>query len=271
MKKVFAILLVLMLALILLPAPEAKAYTKDQTCPSCNTGFLALLDIVSNEKVHAFCCTNPDCEHFGMKWPIYEDHWGGTATCTERAKCAGCGWEYGEPLGHDPETEWMSDITIQTHYHVCKRCGARVDERRHSYLQTPLDDSQHQSICEVCGTEDIPLPHVVIDWTDNGDGTHIGNCALCGYEMTEGHYGREATCVAKAKCEAYGCNAEYGETNLNNHVWETASYTNEEHTLTCIRGCGTTITEPHQRGSMYDAAYALIWSVPWSRANSCTL
>ena len=44
-------------------------------------------------------------------------------------------------------------------------------------------------------------------------------CLGCSYSyyINEPHYGGEATCSAKAKCE--GCNAFYGEKNPDNHDW----------------------------------------------------
>ena len=55
-------------------------------------------------------------------------------------------------------------------------------------------------------------------WTSNGNGTHTRTCQRenCNATETDTCSGGEATCTAKAKCST--CNAEYGETNPNNHA-----------------------------------------------------
>lgn len=55
-------------------------------------------------------------------------------------------------------------------------------------------------------------------WQSNKDGTHTRQCAVCSKEDTEDCTGGTATCTNRAICSV--CNAEYGNLNPDNHVWE---------------------------------------------------
>ena len=55
---------------------------------------------------------------------------GGTATCTEKAKCAVCGAEYGDVLGHDFTTSWTHDDN--EHWKQCSRCDKKDDVGPHT-------------------------------------------------------------------------------------------------------------------------------------------
>ena len=64
-----------------------------EPCPKCGvqgtlTGIL--------KYTHVYRCDNPACEYEGYGI----DHSGGTATCTQKAKCAVCGAEYGKLADH---------------------------------------------------------------------------------------------------------------------------------------------------------------------------
>lgn len=51
-------------------------------------------------------------------------HAGGTADCTNKAKCTDCTKEYGEPLGHDwkaPTYNWAEDGSSCSATHICSR------------------------------------------------------------------------------------------------------------------------------------------------------
>ena len=249
MKKVFAILLVLIMVLALLPARETKAdgYTVGMRCPHCDNGYLQLFYQNDNETQHAFRCSNGACWYFVREF-FWEDHRGETPICG-RPICEVCGQEFGESVhDHDWDTDWT--IEDRGHYHVCKRCGARKDEDTHNMSSSWIyvNDLTCKHVCEECGREEAK-EHWFTGRTDNGDGTHSCKCLNCGYVKTEAHYGAsegEATCVAKKKCEAPGCYAEYGELDADNHYWRVTDHTNEDHTLTCSRGCGATKTEGHQ-------------------------
>ena len=109
-----------------------------------------------------------------------EDYLKSEATCTEAAVyykfCTACGltsegteqedtFQYGNPLGHDYDTEWSQDET--NHWHVCKRCQDIADLEEHTASSwitdkaatAKLDGEKHKE-CTVCGylleTDTIP-------------------------------------------------------------------------------------------------------------------
>ena len=76
-----------------------------------------------NETAHWYVCKNSALCTVKFN---YQNHFGGNATCTNRAVCEACGIEYGDPLGHNmqyfdyvPET-----CTTDGHlpYYYCDRC-----------------------------------------------------------------------------------------------------------------------------------------------------
>ena len=231
MKKLFIALALVALAIVLLPMQEAKALREYDRCPDCGIGTLVLLG--KDESQHYFGCDNINCIHVSYPNFFYEDHYGGGATCTEKAVCEICGQEYGAPLDHDWATAWTQGDT--THYYACSRCDAKKDEAAHSYGSwTKVDDETHEGTC-VCGAE-TTVEHVwngshwcgyprkckdcgeyygeVLDheyWYEyKTDEQHKINCYHCdGLFGREDHSGGTATCIAKAVCEK--CKAEYGE------------------------------------------------------------
>ena len=136
---------------------------------------------------------------------------GGTATCTAKAKCSTCNAEYGEKLPHD--------FTAETAEEQYLKSGSRCTEKAVYYKS-----------CTVCGLSSkgtdgeatfesgSVLGHDWGAWTQNSDGSsHTRICKRdANHTETENCSGGEATCTAKAKCST--CNAEYGETNPNNHA-----------------------------------------------------
>ena len=123
----------------------------------------------------------------------YAAHVGGAATCTEAAVCSVCGAPYGEPLGHNFETNFTVNIEP-----TCTKAGSK---------------SRHCTRCdEVTGVTVIPAAgHVfAAGWTSDDDG-HWHD-ASCGHSVTDGyaaHTGGEATCTGAAVCPV--CGVPYGE------------------------------------------------------------
>ncbi len=76
----------------------------------------------------------------------HTEHIGGTATCTEKAKCSVCTNEYGDTLPHTYGTEWKSDGT--NHWHECS-CGSKTEEAAHNGGTITCKD---KAVCSVCGT-----------------------------------------------------------------------------------------------------------------------
>ena len=154
MKKLFLILLALVLVMGLMPAQVAYADLKTgDACPYCNEGTLSLC--ISLTEDHYLSCNNPDCTYYEKNNPrryLDEKHWGGNATCTKRAVCEGCGKEYGGILGHD----WKTAYNSLYHWEECSLCGARRDEETNHVwrqeVQWEADRSMAHSIIECdCG------------------------------------------------------------------------------------------------------------------------
>ena len=258
-KKIFSLLLSLLLLTALLPAQEAKAaYSDGQKCPDCNEGILII--IVRQDTQHAYSCNNTSCAHAPSAGYIWENH-RGTATCTSPVKCEVCGKEYGDPLGHDWESKWTIDGDV--HYHACSRCDARKDEVAHTYT-----------------------------WTYVDDGTHKGVCA-CGAEVTEAHYDRWASsCGRQPHCEK--CDHDYGtipehemwyeDRGENGHKpscyhcdlyfflephtfgdWQDSG--NGFHSRSCI--CGRTQTEAHDL-IHHDAQAPTCTQIGWDAYDTCS-
>ena len=109
-----------------------------------------------------------------------EDYLKSEATCTEAAvyykSCKACGltsegteqedtFQYGNPLGHDYDTEWSQDETH--HWYVCKRCQDVAELEEHTAsgwitdkAATAKADGEKHKECTVCGyileTDTIP-------------------------------------------------------------------------------------------------------------------
>ena len=77
----------------------------------------------NNDNTHTYVCTG--CDLNGV-----EDCHGGTATCTDKATCTGCGAGYGEVSHVGMETDCTCDVCgLTNHYthdgniHLCDACG----------------------------------------------------------------------------------------------------------------------------------------------------
>ena len=154
---------------------------------------------------HTRTCRRENCNATETK-----DCSGGTATCTAKAKCSTCNAEYGEKLPHD--------FTAETAEEQYLKSGSSCTEKAVYYKS-----------CTVCGLSSkgtdgeatfesgSVLGHDWGAWKSNGNVTHTRVCSRdASHTETENCSGGEATCTAKAKCST--CNAEYGETNPNNHA-----------------------------------------------------
>lgn len=158
---------------------------------------------------------------------------GGTATCTEKAKCAVCGAEYGDVLGHDFTTSWTHDDN--EHWKQCSRCDKKDDVSPHTWdngtitiAPTCTKAGEETYSCTKCGATKIePIPATghrwKSDWTS--DATHHWyecnnkNCDVTDNAGKNGyaeHSGGKATCKAQAICEI--CGDSYGSLDPNNHT-----------------------------------------------------
>lgn len=184
-----------------------------------------------NETAHWYVCKNSALCTVKFN---YQNHLGGNATCTDKGICEACGYEYGEPLGHNmqyfdyvPET-----CTTDGHlpYYYCDRCdkyfGRETDSldtelnvfiipaTGHRYLTSwTFDSDSHWHKCAVCGSADTIVPHV-----SSGEATETAaeTCTICGYEIAPmlGHihannlmpvYAVKPTCTKDGNIGYYVC------------------------------------------------------------------
>ena len=183
-------------------------------------------DWKSNETEHWQVCTCGAVFHKA-------EHSGGTATCTEKAKCAVCGAEYGDALGHDFTTSWTHDDN--EHWKQCSRCDIKDDVSPHTWdngtittAPTCTKAGEETYSCTKCGATKIePIPATGHSWKSDwtSDATHHWHeCANETCDVTDNagkkgyaeHSGGKATCTQNAVCEF--CKASYGSPDQNNHT-----------------------------------------------------
>ena len=172
---------------------------------------------------------------------------GGTATCTEKAKCTVCGAEYGDVLGHDFTTSWTHDDN--EHWKQCSRCDKKDDVGPHTWdsgtittAPTCTKAGKKTYSCAKCDATKIePIPATGHSWKSDwtSDATHHWhecdnkNCDVTDNAGKKGyaeHSGGTATCTEKAVCTH--CGQSYGETNPVNHTgteqWTQTATTHEK-------------------------------------------
>lgn len=162
------------------------------------------------------------------------------------------------PHTHQWSTQWSSDETC--HWHECTTANCPVTDNSqkegyaaHAYDQEVVSDTYKASaatctqaatyyyscVCGAKGTETFTsgqaADHNWGNWQSNGNGTHKRTCQNCTATQTENCTGGTATCTSKATCSA--CNAEYGETDPNNHtgivVWVQTATTHKQEYSCC--------------------------------------
>ena len=173
---------------------------------------------------------------------------GGTATCTEKAKCAVCGAEYGDALGHDFTTSWTHDDN--EHWKQCSRCDAKDDVSPHTWdsgtittAPTCTKAGKKTYSCTKCDATKIePIPATGHSWKSDwtSDATHHWhectnkNCDVTDNAGKKGyaeHSGGKATCTQNAVCEF--CKAEYGEKLPHDFTAETVDAKYLKSAATC--------------------------------------
>ena len=146
---------------------------------------------------------------------------GGAATCTAKAICEVCKSEYGTLKAHDFTAETAEEQYLKSsssctekavYYKSCTVCGL----------------SSKGTASEATFESGSVLGHDWGAWTQNSDGSsHTRICKRDANHRENGTCsGGEATCTAKAKCST--CNAEYGETNPNNHAGTLGEWQSDE-------------------------------------------
>ena len=174
------------------------------------------------------------CESCGYKTE-WENHTGGTATCTAKAVCSVCGESYGELAAHVADSTYR--YNADGHWTACATCGTPMSTQEAHTGGTA--DCQHKAVCDVCGQ-----PYGELDASNHTGGirwartaethqafylccgaaagaeaNHSWNdesvCTECGYGCA--HTGGTATCTALAVCDI--CGHTYGDLLPHDYRW----------------------------------------------------
>lgn len=174
------------------------------------------------------------CESCGYKTE-WENHTGGTATCTAKAVCSVCGESYGELAAHVADSTYK--FNADGHWTACATCGTPMSNQEAHTGGTA--DCQHQAVCDVCrqpyGELDANTHTGGIRWAQTAEthqafylccgaaagaeANHSWNdesvCTECGYGCA--HTGGTATCTALAVCDI--CGHTYGDLLPHDYRW----------------------------------------------------
>ena len=202
-----------------------KAGEKTYSCNKCDatkiepipaTGHSWKSEWASDATHHWHECANKNCDvtdNAGKDG--YAEHSGGTATCTEKAKCTVCGVKYGaiDSANHTGKEQWTQTAT--THEKKWNCCNTvSVPNENHEWADGVCsecgyvcqhEDADKNHICDICGK--------TISEHKDADNNHI--CDYCNKKISD-HSGGTATCIAKAVCEI--CKESYGSPDPNNHT-----------------------------------------------------
>lgn len=174
------------------------------------------------------------CESCGYKTE-WENHTGGTATCTAQAVCSVCGESYGELAAHVADSNYRHNA--DGHWTACAACGTPMSNQEAHTGGTA--DCQHKAVCDVCGQPygelDASNHTGGIRWVQTAEthqafylccgaaagaeANHSWNdesvCTECGYGCA--HTGGTATCTALAVCDI--CGHTYGDLLPHDYRW----------------------------------------------------
>ncbi len=174
------------------------------------------------------------CESCGYKTE-WENHTGGTATCTAKAVCSVCGEAYGELAAHVADSTYK--YNADGHWTACAACGTPMSTQEAHTGGTA--DCQHRAVCDVCGQPygelDASNHTGGIRWAQTAEthqafylccgaaaGTEANHgwndesvCTECGYGCA--HTGGTATCTALAVCDI--CGHTYGDLLPHDYRW----------------------------------------------------
>ena len=174
------------------------------------------------------------CESCGYKTE-WENHTGGTATCTAKAVCSVCGESYGELAAHVADSNYRHNA--DGHWTACAACGTPMSNQEAHAGGTA--DCQHKAVCDVCGQPygelDASNHTGGIRWVQTAEthqafylccgaaagaeANHSWNdesvCTECGYGCA--HTGGTATCTALAVCDI--CGHTYGDLLPHDYRW----------------------------------------------------
>lgn len=174
------------------------------------------------------------CESCGYKTE-WENHTGGTATCTAKAVCSVCGESYGELAAHVADSNYR--YNADGHWTACAACGTPMSNQEAHTGGTA--DCQHKAVCDVCGqpygeinasnhtggirwaqtAETHQAFYLCCGAAAGAEANHSWNdesvCTECGYGCA--HTGGTATCTALAVCDI--CGHTYGDLLPHDYRW----------------------------------------------------
>lgn len=174
------------------------------------------------------------CESCGYKTE-WENHTGGTATCTAKAVCSVCGEAYGELAAHVADSNYGHNA--DGHWTVCATCRTPMSNQEAHTGGTA--DCQHKAVCDVCGqpygeinasnhtggirwaqtAETHQAFYLCCGAAAGAEANHSWNdesvCTECGYGCA--HTGGTATCTALAVCDI--CGHTYGDLLPHDYRW----------------------------------------------------
>ena len=255
MKRKFGgLLLALCMALCLLPS---AAFAADGVaCPRCGRtvsaiegDFAVKMSDMNTNHYQTYRCSGCACTFLANQ---ALPHRGGTATCTENARCEDCNWRYGAT---DPENHSYTWKAADGQYwQECEHCGAVTAKQALPALTIVGPD-------KVCRTQDYTFTFAVpegctqpgcgyefpmmgdeadvqvegsiatgtvkADWYDTTEDSFVVLASVLtadGYFVTasktvtivDGHEGGEATCAQGAVCAV--CGEVYSEPDPMNHA-----------------------------------------------------
>ena len=147
------------------------------------------------------------------------------ATCTQRAVCAECGWEYGEL---DPTNHSSTDKTYVNEgesHKVTHHCCGAVETESH---QGGTAYCNAKAVCALCSgayglidPENHAEEHRYVP-DENDENRHIEIYPCCEKSTSYTHSGGDATCVSRMVCDY--CHAEYGELEPDDHASDALAY-----------------------------------------------
>jgi len=141
-----------------------------------------------------------------------EAHYGGRATCEEKAVCEGCKIEYGDYTEHTYEKIEKNEVH---HWKECA-CGAVKEDSKEQHYGGEAT-CKEKAVCEVCTTAYGGFAEHQYNRLDKSETEHYYTCD-CG-EIDESsrvqHFGGVATETQRAKCQA--CGEEYGNLAPHEH------------------------------------------------------
>ena len=195
-------LLTLLPLLAITPIVGADALpTYEGTCSKCGRITFNLVGYEPNYTpgTHSPLYKCPNCNYWARVGERYEYCSGGTATCTEKAKCSVCGGEYGELASHEMVHYDRKYATCTeggwNEHNACKNCGYSPDKKLTN-----------------------PMFHDMDDYTSDGNNkTHTRRCRREGCNTTDTQDctnvpGNRPTCVTPGPCMICGGNYLGGHT-----------------------------------------------------------